>query len=114
MAIQYRAVNMDAQSAAVLAVLGVMQAKEHDQDCGKNTTVTFLKENATYTVPWYRIEEAEKMFRRYAGIEYSAFLYALGGRSGDDPKHPRKLNQWLRSLRKDFLLLAAQFSKDRD
>jgi hypothetical protein len=113
MAIQYRAVNMDVQSASILAVLGVMQAKEHDQDCGKNTTVTFLKDNLAYTVPPYRIEEAEKLFDQYAGIEYSGFLYALGKQSGDDAKHPRKLNLRLRALRRDFSRLASQLSEHK-
>jgi 20S proteasome alpha/beta subunit len=114
MAIQYRAVNMDVQSAAILAILGVAQAKEHDTDCGKNTTVTFLKNNLAYTMRPYQVEEAEKLFNRYAGIEYSAFVYALGNESLDDAEWPSKLIEGLRQLRGEFSQLAAQLSNSRD
>ncbi|HTX35140.1 MAG TPA: hypothetical protein VME43_08965 [Bryobacteraceae bacterium] len=113
MAIQNRALYMDAQSAAILSVLGVTLAKEYDQDCGKGTMVVFLKDNLAYTVPPYLVQEAEKLFARYAGIEHSAFLYALGKQAPDDLKRPRKINGWLRQLRKDFSELAAEFLKHK-
>jgi len=109
-AIENRAFHMDAQSGAVLAVLGVMQAKEWDTECGKGTTVVFLKDNLAYAVPPYLIEEADELFSRYAGIEQSAFRHALGIEAPDDTKRPAKLNRWLRKLRKDFRYLAVQFS----
>ncbi len=108
MAIERFAHNMNAESAALLSILGVHCAKEYDQYCGKATTVTFLKNNLAYDVPWYQIKEAEKLFGKYAGMEYSEFLYALGIRSGDDAQRPRKLSRTLRALRKDFVHLASQ------
>jgi hypothetical protein len=116
MAIQYRAINMDVQSAAILAILGVAQAKEHDTDCGKNTTVTFLKNNLAYRMRPHQVVEAEKLFNQYAGIEYSAFVYALGSESFDDlddAEWPGKLTQALRKLRGEFSQLAVQLSKNR-
>jgi hypothetical protein len=109
MAIQRRTVHVNVQGAATLAIMGAMQAREYDQDCGKSTTVTILKDNRTHTVDWYLIEEAEKLFDKYAGIDHSAFLYAIGIESLDEGKRTRRLTQGLRSLRKDFLRLASQF-----
>jgi 20S proteasome alpha/beta subunit len=108
MAIQNRALHMDAQSAAVLAVLGVMRAKDYDQNCGKSTTVVFLKGNLAYTVPPYLVEEAEGLFAQYVGIEYGALFYALGMPNANEANRPRKLSQSLRKLRKQFSSLAAQ------
>jgi ATP-dependent protease HslVU (ClpYQ) peptidase subunit len=114
MAIQNRAHSMDTEHAAILSILGVMQAKEHDQYCGKSTSVTFLKNNLSHTLRPHHVEAAETLFQRYASIEYSAFVHALGSELVDDPKRPRKLNQWLRGLRKNFSELAIQLSQIRD
>lgn len=114
MAIENRTASMDSEHAAVLSVLGVMQAKEYDQDCGKSTSVTFLKNNLAHTVPRHLVQEAEGLFQRYAGIEYSAFVHALGSELADDPKRPRNLSRWLRELRKDFSELASRFAQVRD
>jgi ATP-dependent protease HslVU (ClpYQ) peptidase subunit len=112
MAIERRIGSMNAESAALLAILGVGLAKEHDEYCGKQTTVTFLKNNLAYTVLPYNIEKAERLFQRYAGIEHSAFFYALGQQSSDAPERPRKLNRWLRKLREEFSQLAAELLED--
>jgi hypothetical protein len=109
MAIERRVMyTMNAEALAILAVLGIERAKDYDQYCGKATTVTFLKNNLAYTVPWYEIDEAKKLFERYEGIDYSAFLYALGNESLDDAQHSRKVGRWLRALRSDFRKLAAR------
>jgi len=107
MAIQHRAVNLNAETAAILAAFGVAQAKEYDGYCGKSTTITFLKNNIAYEVPPYEIDEAEHLFQTYGGIEYSSLLFALTNKPVS-AKLPRKLNHLLRNLRKQFAELASR------
>jgi 20S proteasome alpha/beta subunit len=110
MAIERRVIyGMNAETLALLSILGVERAKDYDQYCGKATTVTFLKNNLAYTVPPYEIEEAKKLFDKYEGIDYSAFLYAIGKDFFNEGQHPRKLARSLRDLRKAFQSLAARF-----
>lgn len=109
MAIERHVYDLSAQNAAILAVLGVMRAKEYDNYCGKSTMVTIVKENRTYTVPWYLIEQAEKLFRKYAGYDHSAFVHALASERLEDSKRLQNLNESLTSLRAEFTQLAADF-----
>jgi 20S proteasome alpha/beta subunit len=109
MALHNRVVGrMNAEAAALLAILGVERAKQYDSYCGKDTTVTFLKNNLAFTVPPYEVTAANDLFERYAGIEYGAFLYALGKESLDDGQRPQRLTRLLRKLRGDFTTLAAR------
>jgi len=105
--------TISVETAALLAIRGVMEATEHDQYCGKSTMVTCLKKNLAYSIPWYHIKKAEELFGRYAGIEHSAFLYALGREAGDDAKRPRKVSKWLRDLRQQFTRLSSQLLEDQ-
>lgn len=111
MAIEKHALTLNSETAAVLAVLGVEVAKRYDQDCGHETTVTFLKNNRAYHVPWYMVKEAEHLFEQYAGTEYSAFHYAIGTESYDEAQRPRKLMRSLRNLRREFTKLGEKFLK---
>ena len=76
--------NVTVNSAAMLAILGVMRAKDYDLSCGKSTTVRILKNNLAYDAPAYSIDEANKLFERYGGVETSAFLYAIGQASRNE------------------------------
>jgi ATP-dependent protease HslVU (ClpYQ) peptidase subunit len=114
MAVQRYAINLGAQSAALLAVLGVMQAREYDNYCGKGTSVTFIKENRTYTLPWFQIEEAEKLFRKYAGFDHSAFVHAVVSDQTEDPKRVQNLSRLLTEMRNEFTTLAAAFLEHPD
>jgi hypothetical protein len=113
MAIEHRAINLNAERAAILAVLGVAQAKEYDGYCGKSTTVTFLKNNLAYEVPWYEIKAVEELFQTYAGIEYSSLIYALANESVNEAKLPRRLTESLRDLRKRFAGVASRLLEHR-
>lgn len=102
MAMGTRLIVPDVELAAMLAILGVMRAKEFDINCGNGTYVLCLRDNATYRVPWYRVEEVEKLFHRYSGIEYSAFQYATGHQLTSEDQQTAKIGQWLTELREDF------------
>lgn len=108
MAIEHHVYDLSAQNAAILAVLGVMRAKEYDNYCGKSTMITFVKKNRTYTVPSYLIEQAEKLFRRYAGYDHSSFAHALAKERLEDAKRLQNLTQALVDLRGEFTSLAAE------
>lgn len=112
MALESKYICTDTTTAVLLAILAVSQAKNYDQDCGKGTQLVCLKDNLAYDVPWYLISEGEKLMREYAGIEQSAFQYALGVKSADANERTRKISRWLRNLRKEFNQLASQMLKE--
>lgn len=103
----------DIAVTALLSILAVNRAKEYDQYCGKSTSVICLKDNLAYSIPWYLVAEAEKLFMRYSGIEGSAFQYAIGRESGDEEQRPNKISLWLQELRKDFMQLTPKMLKDQ-
>ncbi len=108
MAMQARAISLDTEQTALLAILGVTRAKQYDHYSGKGTTVVCLMDNLAQDIPWYRVEEAEKLFNRFEGIEHGAFQYVLGNRFLDEEGHVEKVADWLKDLRKDFRELRPQ------
>ncbi len=108
MAMQSRAVSLNTEQTILLAILGVTRAKRYDHYSGKGTTIVCLKDNLAHDIPWYRVEEAEKLFSRFDGSEYSAFLYAIGHEFVSDEGHADKIAGWLKDLRKDFKKLAPE------
>lgn len=113
MALESRYLCTDVETAVLLSVLAVARAKEYDQDCGKGTQVVCLKDNLIYDVPWYLISEAEKLMNKYAGIEQSAFQYAIGVKSADENRRTSKISEWLQKLRTEFKQLASRMLEDQ-
>lgn len=111
MAIEHRSADLPVETAAILAVWGVMEARNFDLYCGRSTALTFLKQNLAYTVPPYSIKKIEGLHEEYSGIEQSALLYAVGQRRADDAKRPRKISGWLRKLRGKFSDVSAELTK---
>jgi hypothetical protein len=108
MALEARSISPNVELGILLAILGVARAREYDIHSGKGTHIVCLRDNITHIVPWFRVNQVEELFRRYAGIEFSAFQYATGHRMTSEGQHPGKIAKWLEELRADFRKVASE------
>lgn len=71
--------RMDHETAKALAIYAVYRIKQVVQGVGKSTHIFSLgKDGIPYGVSEYQVEELEKMFRFYNGLEAQLVHWALG------------------------------------
>jgi len=98
----------DMKLVKIVAAYVVFSTKNNVEGCGGNTHVATVSGDIAAYLPRDVIEEMEKLFAYYNGIEARAFYYSIGYPSESQSEDLGKLSSWFDSLRSDFMSLAAK------
>ena len=98
----------DIKIAKIVAAYVIFSTKNNVEGCGGNTHVATVSGDIAAYVSREVIDEMNKLFAAYDGVEARAFYYSVGYPSKSQSEDLGKLSSWFDSLRSDFMSLASK------